>query len=257
MHSSMNIYAARNVRMPYAKAGNGRGLFEVHLLAGFDLTHGPRRIVLPWGSQRLLVFLALAGRRLRRAEAAGTLWPDMPEPRAHANLRAALARLTSRAPVLHADALEIGLQEGIEADFREAQAVADRLLAPAATVTADDAARAVHALAQELLPGWYEDWAVSEAEKWRQLRLHALEAAASLLTAAERWGEAVRAAELAIHGDPLRESARAVMIRVHLAEGNQSEALREFERYRHVLHTELRLEPTAALAALLPSPAYA
>jgi DNA-binding SARP family transcriptional activator len=32
--------------------------------------------------------------------------------------------------------------------------------------------------------------------------------------------------------DPLRESAHGALIAVHLAEGNQSDALREFERYR-------------------------
>ncbi len=51
--------------------------------------------------------------------------------------------------------------------------------------------------------------------------------------------------------EPLRESAQASLIRVHLAEGNQSEALRVFERYRGLLLRELGLEPTALLADLM------
>jgi SARP family transcriptional regulator, regulator of embCAB operon len=39
---------------------------------------------------------------------------------------------------------------------------------------------------------------------------------------------------------------------VHLREGNQSEALREFERYRLSLNAALGLEPTPRLRALLP-----
>jgi len=38
---------------------------------------------------------------------------------------------------------------------------------------------------------------------------------------------------------------------VHLAEGNQSEAVREFERYRALLHTELGLDPTPRLRRLV------
>jgi DNA-binding SARP family transcriptional activator len=38
---------------------------------------------------------------------------------------------------------------------------------------------------------------------------------------------------------------------VHLAEGNQSEALRAFARYREQLLDELGLEPTAALQSLV------
>ena len=41
------------------------------------------------------------------------------------------------------------------------------------------------------------------------------------------------------------------MIRVHLAEGNQSEALAEFARYRVLLQDELGLEPTPRLRELV------
>jgi DNA-binding SARP family transcriptional activator len=105
----------------------------------------------------------------------------------------------------------------------------------------------------ELLPGWYEDWVVLEAESWRQLRLHALEASAGVLAGARRFGEAVCAAQAAVCADPLRESPHAALIRVHLSEGNQSEAVREFERYRERLGAALNLEPTPGLRALLPS----
>ena len=46
--------------------------------------------------------------------------------------------------------------------------------------------------------------------------------------------------------------AHAALIGVHLREGNQSEALREFERYRLRLGAVLGLEPTRRLRALLP-----
>ena len=39
--------------------------------------------------------------------------------------------------------------------------------------------------------------------------------------------------------------------RVHLAEGNQTEAIREYERYRRLLQAELGLEPSAQLRELI------
>ena len=98
---------------------------------------------------------------------------------------------------------------------------------------------------------WYDDWVLSEAEDWRQLRLHALEALADRLTAMGRWGEAADAAGAAVRAEPLRESANAALIRVHLAEGNQSEAVRQFDRYRALLDAELGLEPTPRLRRLV------
>src|SRR5205823_11848016 len=107
------------------------------------------------------------------------------------------------------------------------------------------------ALSADLLPDWYEDWAIVESEGWRQLRLHALEALASTLTLEGSYGGAALAALSAIRVDPLRESPRAALIRVHLAEGNPSEAARELSRYRALLAEELHLEPTVRLLRLV------
>jgi DNA-binding SARP family transcriptional activator len=109
----------------------------------------------------------------------------------------------------------------------------------------------VAVLSIDVLPDWYDDWVVVEAEEWRQLRLHALEALADRLLAEGRYGDAIGAALAAVRSEPLRESARAAVIRVHLAEGNQSDAVMEFERYRAVLSDELGLEPTPRLSDLV------
>jgi DNA-binding SARP family transcriptional activator len=110
---------------------------------------------------------------------------------------------------------------------------------------------AVPVLSADLLPDWYDDWVLLEAEDWRQLRLHALEALAGRLIALGRWGEAANAAGAAVRAEPLRESARAALIQAHLAVGNQSEAVREFTRYRTLLDAELGLAPTPRLHELL------
>lgn len=90
-----------------------------------------------------------------------------------------------------------------------------------------------------------------QAEAWRQFRLHALEALSARLSGEDCHARAVSAALTAVAADPLRESARSVLIRAHLAESNRSEALREFETYRQLLRRALGVEPTARLHGLV------
>jgi DNA-binding SARP family transcriptional activator len=229
------------------------GDFIVVLLGGFGLLCGSALLSIPRASQRLVAFLALHGGMVRRAAVAGTLWPDASEDHACANLRQALARLQRPArKALVASKFELGLAEGVTVDIRRARTLARRLLDPAvAPEQSELGSAAVEVLSAELLPDWDDDWVRLEAEDWRQLRLHALEALAGRLAAVGRCGEAAGAAGAAVRADPLRESARARLIQVHLAEGNQSEAVREFARYQALLHVDLGLEPTPRLRDLI------
>ena len=111
--------------------------------------------------------------------------------------------------------------------------------------------RAIAALSADLLPDWYDDWAIVEAEDWRQLRLHALDALTERLLAGGRFADAAGAALASVKAEPLRETAHAALIRVHLAEGNQAEALAAFERFRELLREELDIEPSPMLEALV------
>jgi DNA-binding SARP family transcriptional activator len=192
---------------------------------------------------------------VKRAAVAGTLWPDASERHAYSNLRSALARLESTArKVLIAGKLELGLAEGVTVDLRFTRELARRLLDPAvAPARSELDMAAVAALSRDVLPDWDDDWVLIEAEDWRQLRLDALEALANRLIAVGRWGEAVGAARAAVRAEPLRESARAALIQVHLAHGNQAEAMREFGRYQTLLATELGLAPTPRLHELIES----
>jgi len=227
--------------------------FGVAVLGKFRLLRGLNVVGVPRASQRLLAFLALKGRIVERAALAGALWPEASEPHALASLRAALSRLQSTARMaLAASQFELGLAEGVSVDIHHTAGLARRLLDPAVPPTPGDlGTSAVVALSADLLPDWYDDWVLVEAEDWRQLRLHALEALADHLTVAGRWGEAAAAARAAVRGEPLRETSHAALIRVFLAEGNVSEAVREFMRYRALLHDELGLEPTPRLCRLI------
>lgn len=224
------------------------------MLGGFQAFAGESPIPLSGGSQRLLAVLALRGRAFRRGQVAGILWPDATEDHAFACLRSSLARLLgAERGLLAVSPSEVCLAGHVRVDLDDSRALARRLLDNGQpTRPADSGAAVVDLLSEELLPGWYDDWVLFESEGWRQLRLHALEALADRLVAEHRYGEAAGAALAATGVDPLRESARAALIRVHLAEGNPSEALREFHRYRRLLRQELDIEPTPRLQGLLP-----
>ncbi|MCK9487709.1 MAG: SARP family transcriptional regulator [Dehalococcoidia bacterium] len=229
------------------------------VLGRFDLRRKEGETLLPaltGEAQRLLALLALRGRLVSRASVAGTLWPESSEQHAYASLRSALSRLSALgqdAVVITDNDLELSMS--VRVDLDDARGLAHRLLEPTPDTpqAADLRAEAIRVLSLECLPDWYDDWVLLEAEEWRQLRLHALAALALVLTETHRFGHAITAALAAIRADPLRESAWATLIRVHLAEGNQSEAFRAFAQYREVILQELEVEPTPALRALLPA----
>lgn len=229
------------------------GNFMVRVLGGFSLFWEDSVLRVPRASQRLLAFLALQRRMVKRAAIAGTLWPEASESRASANLRSALARLQGTArKALAADKLELGLAEGIVVDVRDAQGLARRLLDPAVTPDrAELGMAAVPVLSADLLPDWYDDWVLVERERHRQLRLHALERACERLSAAGRHAEATEAGVVAVAAEPLRESAHRALIAAHLAEGNVFEALRQYDRCSLLLRRDLDAAPSPALESLV------
>jgi DNA-binding SARP family transcriptional activator len=228
---------------------------RVTVQGGFSLrTREGRAVVVVGEARRLLALLALGGLTLPRAFVAGTLWPEVTEGHAHSSLRSALARMPGAArDLLQVSHLEVGLASGVVVDVRDSRALAYRLL-ESSPGDHDLGSDAVEMLSADLLPGWYDSWMLFEAEEWRQLRMHALEMMATRLAELGRFGAAATAGLAAIQADPLRESGHATLIQVHLAEGNQSEALRQFDRYCILLKAELGLEPTSRLRGLVDFP---
>jgi DNA-binding SARP family transcriptional activator len=81
--------------------------------------------------------------------------------------------------------------------------------------------------------------------------MHRLEDMAGALRRSGRFAAALQAGLTAVRCEPLRESAHRCVIEVHLAEGNQSEALRQYQAYRQLLAEELGLPPSSAIRTLV------
>jgi DNA-binding SARP family transcriptional activator len=220
------------------------------MLGGFDLRCSGERVSLPPSAERVVAYLALHDGPATRSNVAGTLWLDVPEDRAMANLRSALWRLR-RPGVRLVDVIgeQLALASEVSVDFHELSAVARQLLdgaVPEGPVVLERLA-----FGGELLGDWYEDWVLVEREHFRQIRLQALECIALELAADGRYGRAAETALAAVATEPLRESAHRALISVHLAQGNRSEAIRQYCIYRRLLSEELGIEPSSQMEQLV------
>jgi DNA-binding SARP family transcriptional activator len=223
---------------------------QLALMGVFGLNVAGTAAVLPLSAQRLLAFLALEHRRLSRLYVAGHLWSDVAEARAAASLRSALWRVRQAGEIVRADERTLELSPGVEVDIDGALARARQISDAAIPLGVDD----VQALCRtdDILPDWYDEpWLELERECFRKRRLGALERACERLVAEDRLSEALEAGLAAVSADPLRESAHRVLIRMHLAEGNAAEAVRQFRVWERLSEVALGLAPSAQLRALV------
>lgn len=206
----------------------------IQLLQGFEVCVGGQRVVLPRAVERVIAFLALHDARLHRVYVAGKLWTDSSQEAANACLRTTLWRLRRLPePVVDVTPTHLSLARDVAVDLHTAAAVVHRL---STTCTeCDDFEFQVLVQAHELLPDWYDDWVVIERERFRQAQLHALEALCEAQMRIGSYAKAVAAGLAAVAREPLRESAHRAVMRVHLAEGNPSEGLRQYELCRSTL----------------------
>jgi DNA-binding SARP family transcriptional activator len=245
MHSS-----ARPRAEPARIQSAGHATVLLSLLSGFEVTRAGESVSLPMSAQRVVAYLALHEKPLQRVHVAGTLWVDAREDRAAASLRSALWRLrASGCELVDATPGHLCLSRAVTVDIRQATDLAKRLTDHSNSCDVREAA--MLAYAGELLPDWYEDWVLLERERFRQRRLLALEALCERLAEGGDYAGAIEAGLAAVRDEPLRESSHRALIRAHLAEGNSSEALRQYGIFRGMLRNELGLDPSPRMEALL------
>lgn len=229
-----------------------RTLLRLTLIERFALWQGSQELGIATSGQRLIALLALRNRAVGRLHVAGILWPDYPTERSLADLRTALWRVNQASEqVIAATSLLLRLDAAVEVDVHNVMAFARRLSqAWATSQTVDLDAVPLADLVGDLLPDWYDDWLQDEREGLRQTRLHALESLARGLSECGRHADAIQAALAALRLEPLRETAHRTLIEIHLAEGNWSEACRQFQRCRRLLREELGVEPSDSMRLL-------
>lgn len=215
----------------------------VKLMGGFEAEVNGSSLLLPLDAQKLVAFLGLEGRPRSRAYVAGRLWSDGSQERAYGNLRSALWRVRKEAgSLVVADSHMVALHPGVHTDVNEMEDFVARLSQH--NVASLDLQVDHRRFRGELLAGWYDEWALVERERVRQMGLHALESIAIGLLSTRRFAHALEAALAAVALEPLRESAHRVVIQIHLSEGNHGEAVRHYEYFSSLLRVELGLRPS-------------
>jgi DNA-binding SARP family transcriptional activator len=224
------------------------------LIRDFELRDGNVPVVLPVTSQRLLGLLALHRGAVPRTVVSATLWPEADEQHASASLRSALWRVpgTPGLALVRTCGGNVALSDGVGVDLHglvgDAQAMLATRRPPPSLV---DAAEALRCFGYDLLTGWYDDWVIAERERFRQLRLHALDLIGRTLLAERRVGEALQVAVALVEAEPLRESGQRLLLGVHLQEGNFGEAIRQYEHFASLLHRELGVRPSDLMTGQL------
>lgn len=225
---------------------------ELMLLGGFELRAERRTLTLPPAAQRLLAYLALSPRPVSRSRVVADLWLDTTETKALARLRSTLWRVprVSGRSLVETTASHLRLADTVTVDLREREEQAEHLLDGDGHCDGLDPAQLSH----DVLPDWYDDWALVARERFRQTRLHALESLCERLTVTGRYAAAIHAGLLVVAEEPLRESAHRRVMEAHLAEGNVNEARRQYALCCRLLHHELGVEPSVTLRRLVAPP---
>jgi len=231
-----------------------RGATSISLVNGFSVQQRSpvRRLTaqpLPTASQRVLAYLATEGQLRARDHVAFTLWPEVGDQKASQSLRTALWAVQHRLPgVIDVQRGQLRLVASVYVDLVELQATA-RALRGIADLA--DAERLIDRYANDVLPDWYDDWLLVVRERWREVRLHALDLLSARLSMAGHHASAIDAAVASVAIEPLRETSRRVLMEAYLAEGNRGRAVKEYELFRGVLAEELGIEPSPQLRALV------
>jgi len=241
-------------------------ILRATLLGRFAVVSASGSLSIQMSLARLHAYLALSnGEMLPRSKVAGTLWPDLSEGRARANLstvtwrlRTAILRSGGPATALDTRHDSIGLRASVcEVDvdvFRRES------LAPGAFPYSLDrlarAAKAVEVYKGDLLEDWDEEWCFLEREQLRHRCIATLRALCSGFERLHRSDLALRFARQAAAMDPLNEVAQRSLMRLLANNGDRASAVVQFNRFAALASSELAVEPgteTIALVARIKS----
>jgi DNA-binding SARP family transcriptional activator len=220
------------------------------VLGSFAVVDAGEPRELPALAARLVALLAVKREPIGRLKAGTMLWPDADDNRASANVRTALWRLRAAVPnAMACQGSRLQLAPCVTVDLGAAQDAADAIAL--GNVGAGGGMAMARYLSEDLLPEWDEEWLLFERERFRALRIQALETLCHTLTARGEYGAAIQCGLLAIQAEPLRESAYRAVTRAHMAQGNRAQAIRQVEALQAVLAEQLCAEPSAQTAELI------
>ena len=227
---------------------------RIELLGGFRLVSEGRSISFS-ASQKAAVLLAYLacrrGREIPREILIDALWPESDPDSGRTRLRTVLSDLRKllsdhgipETEVLAASrggvALDAALVSTDLADFQG-------YVKPGPECGQDRIQKLESGLSLyqgDLLPGFYDEWAQSLRDDVSKRRAEAINELAVLHESEGNPDRAVAWLRTLVRDDPLNEDIHCEIMRLHLAAGSPSAALKQFAEVTRILQVELDVEP--------------
>lgn len=227
-------------------------MLEVRLIGKFDIQcDGIPVSISSRAAQSLFAYLILtAGTLHRREKLAGMLWPDENEHKARTLLRNELWRI--RKTLTHASNAEYFLADNLTIGFEPSSPywldIAE-LKKLSGTSSADELIHALSSYRGELLPGFYEDWAVLEREHLHALFEQKIVCLIGLLEGQRRWHDVLGWAEHWISLGQAPETAFRALMVAYDELGDHAKVTSTYERCKRTLR-QLDLEPSEETRAI-------
>ncbi len=208
----------------------------------------------------LLAYLAATGRPHQREALAGLLWGEMPDAAAANNLRQALSNLRKLFDSHLLITRDTVAFNPATPRFLDVETFTDLLRLSSGQPAGQRAGLLRQALTLyrgEFLEGFYvrdapdfEDWALVERVRLRDLALHGLDALVQLLLESGEYDDASDAARRLLTFDPWREETHRQLMLLHARMGRWSAALAQYDACRKTLEKELGVQPALETTAL-------
>jgi len=229
-------------------------LLRIFLLGSFQAFDGERPLALKFPPKVVPLWAHLllhADRPLARQTLAFSLWPDVPEETALANLRRHLHHLKSALPppedrppwlLIDAQSVQWNPQAHLWLDVAEFERLSQ----------GDPAAleQAVVLYRGDLVADCYDDLILAERERLRNLYLTDLEALARHHRAQGRFERAIEFTARLMALDPLNENALRLLMSLRYESGDRAGALKAYAAFCRRLREELEVEPMRETQAL-------
>lgn len=250
--------------MGTSDADNSDAVWRIEMLGGLRARRADQ-VLDHFQTQKtacLLAYLAFYPEQTHnREKLADMLWPDAEIDAARNRLSQAVGWLrgrlepegAARNSVLIADRLHVGLNPAAvvtdAAEFEAALRAAGAASAPEEQMRWSR--QAVDLYRGELLPGFYEDWALAERARLATLYTEVLRRLFSLYERSEEWDKALDFARRALATDPLEERLHCDLMHLLAASGQPAMALRHFREMERLFEKEFGEAPSAATYALI------
>lgn len=231
-------------------------MLQVRLLGQFDIRADGKPISIPSrAGQSLFAYLILnASTPYRREKLAGLIWPDTSDENARRNLRQELWRIRRALANVQSTQVEYILAQEISLAFN---AQADYWLdvtaleqPPAAEESSSDLASRLTLYRGELLPGFYDDWAVLERDRLHGVFEHRMQKLMQCLIREQRWTSVLEWCERWIAFGQTPEPAYRALMVAFAALGDKAKVVATFERCKAALEKELGVEAAEETQAL-------